>query len=132
VIFNRNEWATPSANFATGGRRVRLDGYRLQPANTIEVFGLNRDRIVLLVVPPYADPDKSHAALMAAAAPNNNSTVDNLLMINTRERKIRTQAASAQERWVSEGDHRFMDAWIASSVKKREVNDRGNREVVRH
>jgi hypothetical protein len=104
VIFNRNEWATPSARFATGGRRVRLDGYRLQPANTVEVLGLNRNRIVLLVVPPNADPDKAHATLMAAAAPSNDSTVDSLLMVSAREREIRTQATGAQERWVSAGE----------------------------
>jgi Family of unknown function (DUF5994) len=79
VIFNRNEWANPSTKFSTGGRRVRLDGYRLQPAHTVEVLGLNRSKIVLLVVPPNADPDKAHATLMAAAAPSNDSTVDSLL-----------------------------------------------------
>jgi hypothetical protein len=84
VLFNRNEWATPSAKFATGGRRVRLDGYRLQPANTVEVLGLNRNRIVLLVVPPNADPDEAHATLMAAAAPSDDSTVDSLLMVGAR------------------------------------------------
>src|ERR1700730_4939890 len=50
VMDNLNEWGTPSAKPATGGRRVRLDGYRRQPTNTVEVLGLNRDRIVLLVV----------------------------------------------------------------------------------
>jgi hypothetical protein len=79
VLFNRNEWATPSGKFSTGGRRVRLDGYRRQPANTVEVLGLNRSKIVLLVVPPNADPEKAHATLMAAAAPSNDSTVDSLL-----------------------------------------------------
>jgi hypothetical protein len=82
VLFNSSEWATPSAKFATGGRRVRLDGYRRQPANTLEVLGLNRNRILLLVVPPNADPDKAHATLMAAAAPSNKSTVDSLLMVS--------------------------------------------------
>jgi uncharacterized protein DUF5994 len=104
VMFNRNEWAKPSAKFATGGRRVRLDGYRLQPANTVEVLGLNRNKIVLLVVPPNADADKAHATLMAAAAPSDDSTVDSLLMVSARERETRTQAAGAQERWESAGE----------------------------
>ena len=103
VIFNSNEWAKPGAGFATGGRRVRLDGYRLQPTNTVEVLGLNRNSIVLLVVAPNADPDEAHATLMAAAAPGNDSTVDDLLMVSARERESRTQAASAQQRWVSAG-----------------------------
>ena len=85
VLFNSNEWAKPSAKFATGGRRVRLDGYRRQPTNTVEVLGLNRNSIVLLVVPPSADPDEAHATLMAAAAPSNDSTVDSLLTVGARE-----------------------------------------------
>jgi hypothetical protein len=112
VLFNSNEWAKPSAKFATGGRRVRLDGYRLQPTNTVEVLGLNRSRIVLLVVPPNADPDKAHDTLMAAAAPSNDSTVDNLLMVSAQERKSRTQAADAQERWESAGQRSAAGAGI--------------------
>jgi hypothetical protein len=83
VIFKIDEWSTPSTKFWTGGRRVRLDGYRLQPANTVEVLGVNRSRIVLLVVPADTDPDKAHATLMAAAAPKNDATVDNLLVGST-------------------------------------------------
>ena len=83
VIFKVDEWSTPSAKFWTGGRRVRLDGYRLQPANTVEVLGVNRSRIVLLVVPANTDPGKAHATLMAAAAPKNDATVDNLLVGST-------------------------------------------------
>ena len=98
VMYNLNEWATASAKLATGGRTVRLDGYRRQPINTVEVLGLNRNKIALLVVPPNTDPDEAHATLMAAAAPSNDSTVDSLLTISARDREIRTQAADAQER----------------------------------
>ncbi|HTI74295.1 MAG TPA: DUF5994 family protein [Mycobacterium sp.] len=101
VIFNCNEWSKPSAIFATDGRRVTLDGYRLQPAHTVEVHGLNRNKIVLLVAPPHGDPDKAHATLMAAAAPSDDATVDSLLMVSPREREIRTRVAGAQERWES-------------------------------
>ena len=103
VMYKLNEWAKASAELATGGRAVPLDGYRRQPINTVEVLGLNRNKIVLLVVPPNADPDEAHATLVAAAAPSNDSTVDSLLMISARDREIRTQAAVAQERWESEG-----------------------------
>jgi hypothetical protein len=84
VMYNVNEWARAPAKLATGGRQVRLDGYRRQPTNTVEVLGLNRNRIVLLVAPPNADPAETHATLMAAAAPSNDSTVDSLLMISAR------------------------------------------------
>jgi hypothetical protein len=84
VMYNLNEWAKAPAKLATGGRRVRLDGYRRQPTHTVEVLGLNRNRIALLVVPPNADPDGAHDTLMAAAAPSNDSTVDSLLMSSAR------------------------------------------------
>jgi hypothetical protein len=93
VIYNVNEWAKASAKLSTGGRAVRLDGYRRQPINTVEVLGVNRNKIVLLVVPFNTEPDDAHATLMAAAAPKNDSTVDSLLMISARDRENRTQAA---------------------------------------
>jgi len=87
VIYNVNEWAKPPAKFATGGRTVRLDGYHLQPINTLEVLGLNRKKIVLLVVSPQADPDQAHAIMMTAADPSNASTVESLLMSRAVERE---------------------------------------------
>ena len=89
VIYNANEWAKPPAKFATGGRTVRLDGYRLQPVNTVEVVGLNRNKIVLLVVSPHADPEQAHAIMMTAAGPNDASTVAGLLMISAEESETR-------------------------------------------
>ena len=97
VMYNVNEWAKATAKLATGGRAVRLDGYRRQPINTVEVLGLNRNKIALLVVPPNTDPDEAHATLMAAAAPGNDSTIDSLLMISARDRENRTQAAGVVE-----------------------------------
>jgi hypothetical protein len=87
VIYNVNEWETPPAKFATGGRTVRLDGYRLQPVNTVEAVGFNQNKIVLLVVSPLAAPDEAHAILMAAAGPDNALTVDSLLNISGEVRE---------------------------------------------
>ena len=89
VIYNMNEWAKAPAKLATGGRTVRLDGYRLQPVNTVEVLGLNRDKIVLLVISPDADPEQAHAIMMTAAGPDNASTVEGLLMVSAEERETR-------------------------------------------
>ena len=89
VIYSLNEWAKAPKKLATDGRTVRLDGYRLQPVNTVEVLGLNRDKIVLLVVSPDADPEQAHAIMMTAAGPNNASTVEDLLMISTEESETR-------------------------------------------
>jgi Family of unknown function (DUF5994) len=90
VVYNVNEWTNVPAKFATGGRMVRLDGYHRQPVNTIEVLGLNRNKIVLLVVSPDAAPEQAHAIMMAAAGPANASTVESL-MASTGE----TEAAAS-------------------------------------
>jgi Family of unknown function (DUF5994) len=87
VIYNMNEWEKPPAKFATGGRTVRLDGYRLQPVNTIEVLGLDRAKIVLLVVSAHADPDQAHAIMMTAAGPSDASTVECLLTTSAKEQQ---------------------------------------------
>jgi hypothetical protein len=79
VLYNLDEWAKAPAKLATGGRKVRLGGYYRQPVNTIEVIGLNRNKIVLLVVPARTDPGHAHDILMASAAPDNASTTDGLL-----------------------------------------------------
>ncbi len=82
---------------------VRLEGDRLQAINTLEVLGLNRNKILLLVVPPHTDPDHAHTTMMAAAVPNNDSTVDGLLMTSARDRTARTKKDAMEERWASEG-----------------------------
>ena len=105
AMYHLNAWAKAPRKLVTGGRAVRLDGYRLQPINTIEVLGLDgdRERLTLLVIPPHTDPDHAHTTMMAAAQPNNAATVDGLLMISSRDRDRRMQASTAHERWESEG-----------------------------
>jgi uncharacterized protein DUF5994 len=79
VLYNVAEWTKPPAKLHIGGRVIRLDSYQRQPVNTIEVLGLNRNKIVLLVVPSRTDPDFAHATMMAAAAPSDSSTTVRLL-----------------------------------------------------
>jgi Family of unknown function (DUF5994) len=86
VIYGLNEWETAPAKLAIGGRTVRLDGYRLQPAHTVEVLGFNGTKIVLLTVSPQADPGQAHAIMMTAAGPDNAWTVSDLLTVGTEER----------------------------------------------
>ena len=85
VLYNLAEWAKMPKRLTTGGRAVRMDGYRLQPANTLQVMGLGREKILLLVVPPHTDPDVAHEAMMTAAAPSNDSTVGDLLAIGAHD-----------------------------------------------
>src|ERR1700730_516321 len=89
VIYNLNEWPKPPAKFATGGRAVRLDGYRLQTVHNLEGLRLNNKRIVLFVGSPHADPDQAHAIMMTAAGYDNGSTVDSLLMSGGEESATR-------------------------------------------
>ena len=79
VMYNVSEWAKVTAPLTPGGRSVRLDGFSRQPANTLEVLGVGRERLLLLVVPPSTDPDIAHDAMMTAAAPDNASTVGDML-----------------------------------------------------
>jgi hypothetical protein len=103
VVYKFSDWGTAPDEFVTGGRTVNLQGYRLQPPNTIEVLGLDGNRVVLLVVSPHTEPDRAHTTLMAAASPDNDSTVDGLLMISLRDKQSRAQMVAEQERWDSEG-----------------------------
>jgi hypothetical protein len=85
VLFKLEEWARPPTTIIFDGWAVHLDGYRHQPANSIEVHGLNRSTITLLVAPPRSDPEDAHETMMAAAGRANTSTVNDLLAIRSRQ-----------------------------------------------
>ena len=130
VLYRFADWATAPAKLVTGGRAVRLDGYRLQPPNTIEVLGFERNRIVLLVVPPQTDPDCAHAIMKAAVTPGDASSPADLAA--SREalslRQSRTQSAAAEARWDSEGgalDHARDGGPMALSVTAALDDDPG-------
>jgi hypothetical protein len=79
VTYNFADWATAPARFPAGGDTVRLSGlYQLQ-GNTVEIVGVNRSKVVLLVVPSRTEPEHAHNIMMSAATPKNASTVDGLL-----------------------------------------------------
>jgi hypothetical protein len=78
VMYNLGEWKSSPTRLMSGGRSVRLDGYRRQPAHTVEIAGLTGHRIVLLVIAPQADRAQAHATLMAAAHPEDDSSVAEL------------------------------------------------------
>jgi Family of unknown function (DUF5994) len=98
VMYNLTEWAKAPRRLVTGGRGVRLDGYRLQPVNTLEVLGIGREKVLLLVVPPHSDPDHAHETMMTAAAPDNASSVDDLLGISAPDREAHGRLAAAGQR----------------------------------
>ena len=98
VMYNLAEWATMPRRLTTGGRSVRLDGYQRQPANTLQVQGVGREKIVLLVVPPRTDADVAHEAMMTAAAPDNALAVADLLATGALESGANDDATAACER----------------------------------
>jgi Family of unknown function (DUF5994) len=79
VTYNFADWAAAPATFPTGGDEVRLSGFYQQQNNTVEVIGVNRTKLVLLVVPSRTEPEHAHEILMSAATPKNASTVEGLL-----------------------------------------------------
>lgn len=81
VTYQTGEWDSPPERFIVGDRVIRLAAHRRQPRNTVEILGVGGTSIVLLVVPPGAEPDQAHSTMMAAAAPNNASTTTGLLAV---------------------------------------------------
>jgi hypothetical protein len=79
VTYNFADWAAAPTKFPTGGDTVRLSGFYQQEGNTLEVIGINRSKLVLLVVPSRTESEHAHDILMLAATPKNASTVDCLL-----------------------------------------------------
>lgn len=101
VVYNHSEWGRTPTKLINGDRTVQLDCHRPHPPNTIEVRGINREAIALLVVPHCCDPSNAHAAVTNAAAPNSTATVDTLLGISVGARQRRTLATDAQQRWLA-------------------------------
>jgi hypothetical protein len=82
VTYHLAAWPPASRRLRSGDEHgdVRLEGFRSQHAATLTVIGNGaRRRLTLLVIPPGADPDLAHRALMTAARRGNVDTVDTLL-----------------------------------------------------
>lgn len=101
VMYNLTEWTNTPRRVQNEGRSVRLDGYSRQPADTVGVLGLGRERILLLVVPPRTDADAAHQTMMTAASPDNASSIDGLLAITAEDRQAREQASASEKQWTA-------------------------------
>jgi hypothetical protein len=82
VSYHLGEWGDTVHKVGVDGRLVRLDGFRTQHANTVDVLSA-RERITLLVVPPEMSEHAAHAALMTAAHRGNTDDVESMLVDRT-------------------------------------------------
>ncbi|MFI5716118.1 DUF5994 family protein [Nocardia sp. NPDC051750] len=105
IMYNMDAWRPAPRRTAVGGRSVRLDGYRHLPAHTLCFLGLDRTRLVLLVIPARADEATAWALLAAASRPGNELTAGELIAADSRHRRERTENAAALRRWDDEGGH---------------------------
>ncbi len=79
VSYNLAGWATANRRVDAGGIRVRLDGFRTRPSDTIDISGVNDHRITLLVVPPSTDLAEAQDIMRRACTPGNCDTTEALL-----------------------------------------------------
>ena len=106
VGYHLGEWVATLHKISCGGGAVRLEGYRSQHANTVDVLAPGQ-RVTLLVVAPEASAQTAHAVLMAAECRGNTDDVDTLL----RSRPIAAEVLgstdgqweAALQRWEVDG-----------------------------
>lgn len=103
VVYDDNGWAPAPSHIEFRDADVTLDGSSDHSINTLSVIGEQFGRLVLLVVPPYTDPNVAYMTVMAAASPDDVSTADELLGIGVHEAEDRRLTLIAQQRWETEG-----------------------------
>jgi hypothetical protein len=78
VGYRLSEWDPAPHRIVVDGGLVHLDGYRMRSAGTVDLVGVTQ-RLTLLVVPPDADEQLAHRALVAAGHRDNADSVAALL-----------------------------------------------------
>jgi Family of unknown function (DUF5994) len=78
VSYHLGDWHPTPARLSVEGRTVRLEGYRAQHADTVDVL-VALQRVTLLVVPPETSAEAAHHALMTAGHRGNTDDVEALL-----------------------------------------------------
>lgn len=110
IMYNTDDWQPAPKRTTLGGRSVRLDGYRHLPAHTVCVLGVDRTRLVLLVIPPLTGPATAQALLSAASRPGNELTAHELVADTGRQMLEYAQNADALLRWDDEGGRALVPA----------------------
>jgi hypothetical protein len=106
VSYHLGDWGPTLGKISCGGGVVRLEGYRAQHADTMDVLAAGQ-RVTLLVVPPETSAQTAHAALMAAGHRGNTNDVGTLLRSRPpapqARRRPNRETESAQQRWKLDG-----------------------------
>ena len=78
VGYHLGQWDVAGHKIRVDGCVVRLEGFRAQHVNTVDLVA-DHQRITLLVVPPDLPKQDAHAALMAAGRRDDTDDVESLL-----------------------------------------------------
>ena len=78
VSYHLDEWGPTVRKISNGVSVVRLEGFRRQHVNRVDVLAA-RQRVTLLVVPPEISAQAAHAALMTAGRRGNTDDIESLL-----------------------------------------------------
>ena len=81
VSYHLGEWGPALHKISCAGGVVRLEGYRSQHANTVDVLAAGQ-RVTLLVVAPEASAPTAHAVLLSAGRRGNTDDVETLLRVS--------------------------------------------------
>lgn len=78
LSYNLTAWSATARKVTVDGAIVRLEGFRAQHPDTVDVLGAQQ-RLTLLVVPPEASPQAAQRALLEAGQPGNTDNIEELL-----------------------------------------------------
>jgi len=109
VSYNLDAWDAAPRRIHIEGYPIRLDGFRLQNPHTMDVIGLNRTRLTLLVIPPLTDETTARKALAKAARRDNVDNIDELLK-PAEPPPGSDLTDAAVDRWEVEGGHLYTHA----------------------
>jgi hypothetical protein len=103
VGYHLGEWLPTLHKISCGGGVVRLEGYRSQHANTVDVLAPGQ-RVTLLVVAPEASAQTAHAVLVAAGRRGNTDDVDTLLRSSPLPSEVLGSADGQREAALQRGE----------------------------
>lgn len=102
VRYHESDWSPTPFSIEHQGDEVSLDATPELP-NVITVFGEQVGKLVLLVVPPYADAADAYTAMTRAASVDDASTPAQLLGLRDRGTADSRHDLISLQRWEAEG-----------------------------